>query len=74
MSLSFKNRERIIRLFEVVNSPLVILGGIGVALAGLLMAVWLGWWITAGLCLASAVIDILRMRWLRKRGLWGRVR
>lgn len=71
MSLSFKNRERIIRLFEAVNSPFVILSGIGIALAGLLMAVWLGWWITASLCLASAVIDFLRMRWLQARGLWG---
>ena len=74
MSLSFKNRERIVRLFEAVNSPPIIITGIVVALALALASLVQGWWITAGLSGASAVIDILRMRWLQKRRLWGRGR
>lgn len=71
MSLSFKNRERLYRLFVVVNSPLVVVAGIIVALAILALGLYLGNWITALFGLASAVIDFLRMRWLQARCLWG---
>lgn len=71
MSLSFKNRERLYRLFVVVNSPLVVVAGIIAALAILALGLYLGNWITALFGLASAVIDFLRMRWLKARGLWG---
>lgn len=71
MSLSFKNRERLYRLFVVVNSPLVVVAGIIAALAILALGLYLGNWITALFGLASAVIDFLRMRWLQARCLWG---
>lgn len=71
MSLSFKNRERLYRLFVVVNSPLVVVTGIIAALAILALGLYLGNWITALFGLSSAVIDFLRMRWLKARGLWG---
>lgn len=71
MSLSFKNRERLYRLFVVINSPVVVVGGIILALAIVAFGLLFGYWITALLGLASAVIDFLRMRWLQARGLWG---
>ena len=71
MSISFKNRERLQRLFYAINSPHLLITSIVVALALMCAGLVKGWWITAGLAGASAVIDILRMRWLQKRGLWG---
>ena len=53
------------------TSPVVIVGGIILALAIVAFGLLFGYWITALLGLASAVIDFLRMRWLQARGLWG---
>lgn len=71
MSISFKNRERLQRLFYAINSPPLLITSIVVALAILALGLCLGNWITALFGLSSAVIDFLRMRWLKARGLWG---
>ena len=70
MSISFKNRQRILRFFQITNSRPVILGGmITAAVMGITAAVY-GWKVTSFLCLVSAAVDFLRMQWLKNRGLW----